>query len=207
MFSAPYLRLPYDPDPGDDADPAERAAYRANREVRHTVIRVITAHLQEGAAVSWQGLNFDFTGVIFYGGSFDGAPILGRERAVRRRRVLWQPRQLLPRRVLRQHGQLRRPPCSPGGTVNFAPPAVFSGRHGQLRRPPVFSDGTVSFGTSRFSGGTVDFDGARFFDGTVDFSGPWRLVNPTPPLPRREAPQEGRSIPRNRPGPLCLPRS
>lgn len=31
-----YLRLPYDLDPGEDADPAERAAYRADREVRHT---------------------------------------------------------------------------------------------------------------------------------------------------------------------------
>ena len=42
-----YLRLPYDPDPGEDAVPAERAAYRASREVRHTVIRVITAHLRD----------------------------------------------------------------------------------------------------------------------------------------------------------------
>jgi hypothetical protein len=29
-----YLRLPYDPAPGEDTAPAERAAYRANREVR-----------------------------------------------------------------------------------------------------------------------------------------------------------------------------
>jgi hypothetical protein len=35
-----YLRLPYDPDPGEDAAAAERSAYRANREVRHTVIRL-----------------------------------------------------------------------------------------------------------------------------------------------------------------------
>ena len=68
-----YLRLPYDPDPGDDADPAERAAYRANREVRHTIIRVITAHLQADAVVSWQGQNFDFTGVVFDGGDFRSA--------------------------------------------------------------------------------------------------------------------------------------
>lgn len=27
-----YLRLPYDPEPGEDAAPAGRAAYRANRE-------------------------------------------------------------------------------------------------------------------------------------------------------------------------------
>src|SRR5690348_12537749 len=65
-----YLRLPYDPDPGEHAAPDIRAAYRANREVRHTVIRLIGAHLREGAAKSWQGLNLDFTGVIFDGGSF-----------------------------------------------------------------------------------------------------------------------------------------
>ena len=41
-----YLRLPYEPDPGEDATAAERLAYWANREVRHTVIRVITAHLE-----------------------------------------------------------------------------------------------------------------------------------------------------------------
>ena len=45
-----YLRLPYEPDPGDDADPAEASSpYRASREVRHTVIRVITAHLKDEA--------------------------------------------------------------------------------------------------------------------------------------------------------------
>src|SRR5690348_16821036 len=36
-----YLRLPYDPDPGDDAEPDKQATYRANREVRHTIIRLI----------------------------------------------------------------------------------------------------------------------------------------------------------------------
>ena len=74
-----YLRLPYDPDPGEDADLSEQAAYRANREVRHTVIRVITAHLQADVAEakSWQGLNFDFTGVIFDGGDFDDARYSG----------------------------------------------------------------------------------------------------------------------------------
>ena len=32
-----YLRLPHDPDPGDEAAPADRTSYRANWEVRHTV--------------------------------------------------------------------------------------------------------------------------------------------------------------------------
>src|SRR6266487_5285988 len=47
-----YLRMPYEPDPGDQAPGSERLAFRASREVRHTVIRVITAHLRGDAAVS-----------------------------------------------------------------------------------------------------------------------------------------------------------
>ena len=43
-----YLRLPYEPDPGDEATRAGAAAFRASREVRHTIIRVITAHLRLG---------------------------------------------------------------------------------------------------------------------------------------------------------------
>ena len=42
-----YLRMPYGPDPGDEAPGPERLAFRASREVRHTVIRVITAHLKD----------------------------------------------------------------------------------------------------------------------------------------------------------------
>ena len=76
-----YLRLPYNPDPGESADPDEESAYQRNREVRHTVIRVITAHLQAdmAEAKSWQGLNLDFTGVVFDGGDFSGAEFSGGE--------------------------------------------------------------------------------------------------------------------------------
>jgi len=45
--------------------------------VRHTVIRVITAHLKHGATVSWERLNFDFTGVVFDGGDFRDAEFSG----------------------------------------------------------------------------------------------------------------------------------
>ena len=72
-----YLRMPYEPDPGDEAPEEKRLAFRASREVRHTAIRVITAHLKDGATVSWQGLNFDFTGVVFDGGDFSGAVFSG----------------------------------------------------------------------------------------------------------------------------------
>ena len=72
-----YLRMPYEPDPGQDAPEPQRLAFQTIREVRHTVIRVITAHLKGDAAVSWQGLNFDFTDVVFDGGGFGGARFSG----------------------------------------------------------------------------------------------------------------------------------
>lgn len=40
-----YLRMPYEPDPGEDAPRPERLAFQVGREVRHTVIRVIAACL------------------------------------------------------------------------------------------------------------------------------------------------------------------
>ena len=41
-----YLRMPYDPDPGESATRTKSGLPSGSREVRHTVIRVITAHLQ-----------------------------------------------------------------------------------------------------------------------------------------------------------------
>ncbi len=139
-----YLRLPHDSDPGDDADPAVRAAYRADREVRHTIIRLIGAHLRLGAPVPWQGLNFDFTGVVFDGGDFGGAVFSG--------------------------GQVNFNYAGfSGGQVDFRR-AVFSG--GQVNfRYAQFSSGQVNFRYARFSGGKVNFGGAVFSGGQVDFGG------------------------------------
>jgi hypothetical protein len=77
MCCAANLRMPYEPDPGEEAPEAERLGFRASREVRHTVIRVIGAHLRPGAAVSWQGSDFDFTDVVFDGANFYGAAFSG----------------------------------------------------------------------------------------------------------------------------------
>jgi hypothetical protein len=74
-----YLRMPFAPDPGPGAEEEKRLAFQASREVRHTVIRVISAHLKDDAKVSWQGLNFDFTGVVFDGGDFRKARFSGGE--------------------------------------------------------------------------------------------------------------------------------
>jgi hypothetical protein len=68
-----YLRMPYASQPEDDAPEKDRLTFAGLQEVRHTIIRLITAHLREGATVSWQGHDLDFTGVVFDGGDFTNA--------------------------------------------------------------------------------------------------------------------------------------
>jgi hypothetical protein len=105
-FLLRYLRMPYEPDPGKDS--TEQLAFQASREVRHTVIRVIGAHLKKDAAVSWQGRSFDFNGVVFDSGDFRRRRVLRRHGRLRRRRVLRWHSQLPKRQVLRRRSQLLR---------------------------------------------------------------------------------------------------
>ena len=139
-----YLRMPYEPGPGDDAPVEKRLAFQASREVRHTVIRVITAHLNGTAPVSWCGLNFDFAGAVFDGGDFSGAKLSGGT-------------------VNFSNAEFS------GGTVNFAG-AEFSGGTVNFSNAE-FSGGTVNFAGAEFSGGTVNFSRAEFSSETVDFTG------------------------------------
>jgi len=136
-----YLRMPYDPDPGEGKF---RLVFLADREVRHTVIRVITAHLRDGAGPSWQGRNFDFTGVVFDGGDFGGARFSGGQVSFGGARFS-------------------------GGQVSFGGAEFSGGWVGFLGAE--FSGGQVSFGGAEFSGGQVSFGGAEFSDGTVSFGG------------------------------------
>src|SRR5690348_1261898 len=139
-----YLRMPYEPDPGDEVPEPERLAFRASREVRHTVIRVITAHLKADAVVSWQGLNFDFSGAVFDGGDFTDAKFTG--------------------------GWVDFVGAKfSGGEVSFSR-SLFSG--GELRfLEAVFSGGTVYFLDTEFNGAEVDFFDTEFNGARVDFSG------------------------------------
>jgi uncharacterized protein YjbI with pentapeptide repeats len=139
-----YLRMPYEPDPGEEAAEPTRLAFGASREVRDTVIRVITKHLKDDALVPWQGLDFDFTGVVFDGGDFTSAQFSGG--------------------VVSFAGAKFS-----GGMVSFAG-AQFSGGTVDLFAAK-FSGGTVNFDDAKFSGGRVSFDHAEFSGGTVSFSG------------------------------------
>jgi uncharacterized protein YjbI with pentapeptide repeats len=138
-----YLRMPYVPDPGQDAPAPERLAFRSSREVRHTVIRVIAAHLRDNAAVSWQGLNFDFTGVVLDGGDFSEAEFSGGT-------VSFAGAEFS------------------GGTVEFGGARFSGGKVGF--RGAEFSGGTVRFSVAEFSGSEVDFSEAQFSGGTIRFS-------------------------------------
>jgi uncharacterized protein YjbI with pentapeptide repeats len=162
-----YLRMPYEPDPGQDAPEPQRLAFQAIREVRHTVIRVITAHLREDAAVSWQGLNFDFTGVVFDGGDFSSAQFPGGEVSFSDAEfsggeVSFSDVQFSGAKVDFNRAQFS------GGTVDFIV-AQFSGGTVHFSRAR-FSGGEVDFGFAEFSGSGVDFSRAEFSDGTVNFN-------------------------------------
>ena len=188
-----YLRMPYEPDPGQDAPEPQRLAFRTIHEVRHTAIRVITAHLRKDATESWQGLNFDFTGVVFDGGDFTDAQFSGGK-------VHFSKAEFSGGHVDFTRAQFS------GSTVDFTD-AQFSG--GMVHFTGAqFSDGTVHFRGAKFpsgavvvfyranfSGGTVDFRTARFSGGKVDFSDPGDWSFP-PIVPWADAPPPGVKLPR-----------
>jgi uncharacterized protein YjbI with pentapeptide repeats len=161
-----YLRMPYEPAPGQDAPGPERLAFRASREVRHTLMRLIGAHLRSGAGVSWQGLNFDFTGVVFDGGDFRAAEFSGGE-------VLFTDAEFAGGEILFDDAEFSGGMVDftgarfSGGTVSFHS-ARFSG--GTARFDAEFSGSTVIFTNAAFSDGMVDFSGARFSGGQISFS-------------------------------------
>jgi uncharacterized protein YjbI with pentapeptide repeats len=89
-----YLRLPYDPAHGEShitelvtttrvqgtqPEEARHQTIRQNdREVRQTIVRVISAHLQKAADVSWSAHDFDFTAVLFEEADFSNALFSGK---------------------------------------------------------------------------------------------------------------------------------
>jgi uncharacterized protein YjbI with pentapeptide repeats len=160
-----YLRMPYAPDPGEKAPEPERRAFGASREVRHTVIRVITEHLKHDAAKSWQALNLDFTGVVFDGGDFSDAVFAGRRVSFFGARFSGGQVSFVGARF---SGFVRfdRAEFS-GGAVGFAD-AAFVGHVGF--EDATFSGAAVFFDRAEFSGGQVSYERARFSGGFVGFT-------------------------------------
>ncbi len=146
-----YLRLPSDANPGDGT------AHAANREIRYTITRLISAHLRPKPAVSWQGLDFDFTGVRFEGPvDFTDAEFSGG-------RVRFDGAEFSGGEVRFDGAEFS------GGEVRFDN-AKFSG--GEVRFDNAkFSGSEVRFDNAKFSGSEVSFDGAEFSRQWISFSG------------------------------------
>jgi hypothetical protein len=174
-----YLQLPYEPDPGADAPEPQRLAFRASQKVRHIIIRVITAHLREESAVSWQGLDLDFTGAVFDGGDFSRAQFTGgtvdfTDAQFPSGHIDFRSAEFAGATVIFSFAEFS------GSKVNFETARISGGavdfRYAQ------FSGGWISFLRVRFSGGAVDFECAHFSGakvwfidcetsgGTIDFS-------------------------------------
>ena len=145
------LRLPYKPDPGPSASADERRAFQGDREVRYTIMRVITQHLRDAgvrkqaAPVTWKGRNFNFSGVVFDGGSFSYARFSGGT------------------------VDFGRAEFRTSDKVNFHH-VNFSGGAVEFRHTR-FSDGSVEFDGAKFSGGIVSFYDAEFCGAKVSFPG------------------------------------
>ncbi|MFD5307332.1 MULTISPECIES: pentapeptide repeat-containing protein [Streptomyces] len=157
-----YLRLPSSPDPGDvidlladgtspsaeqrEAHQDKRDRYRALREVRHTILRLIAEHysVPMGKYGSWRGCNLDLTRVsidcdmTFFGAGFHG-------------RVFFDGATFSEGKVKFDYASFSR------SVVSF--------------RDAVFSGGSATFDGALFYGGSVHFDGAEFSGSRVSFDG------------------------------------
>ncbi|MER8237371.1 hypothetical protein [Streptomyces sp. NPDC094049] len=188
-----YLRLPFRPDPGNppdllpngtplpddqhEAHQDRQDQYRALREVRHTILRLIGDHYRRprGTHRSWQGCDLDLTGVTIdcdmnFAGAVFSRGVVSFESAVFSGGVVTFDHAVFSGRVVTFDRAVFA-----GGVVSFRS-AVFSGDEVSFGSP-VFSDGIVSFGgmvgfdSAVFSGGMVGFDSAVFAGGVVSFRG------------------------------------
>ncbi|SIM82464.1 Pentapeptide repeat-containing protein [Micromonospora cremea] len=148
-----YLRMPYTPPefegwkPNTGLDPhnfvssedfkRDVLASRQEREVRHTVVRLIGAHLRlpDEFSTSWRGHDFDFTGAVFDGGDLSMSTFAGGRASFTRARFA-------------------------GGEVSFDR-ASFAGGEVSFE-VAEFIAGSVSFTSAKFEDGRVIFDGAIF---------------------------------------------
>lgn len=154
-----YLRIPYESEPAADAPSAEHKAFRGEREVRHTIIRLIAAHLQSEkerpvTMQDWRGLAFDFTGVVFDGGDFDGAHFAGGAVAS------FDGAQFTG-------GETSFIGAHFVGRASFVG-AKFTG--GMVRFDHCQVTGIVQFDRARFASGKTTFDRAHFRAGWVSFT-------------------------------------
>ncbi len=232
-----YLRMPYSPpvDPDDDearqgAGIEDKAAWSKEqsqrseeRQVRHTVIRLIRDHLRNtapGRPGLWCGHDFDFTGAVFDGGDFSEAVFSGGQVNFNAANftgseVSFAAASFSGSKVDFNYANFTgghvyfNAANFTGGTINFNY-ANFTGSqvyffYANFTGGTVnfnyanFTGGEVSFFGADFSGGGVDFYGANFSGGTVDLSRPRRYDKPPYFDAWEDGPPEGLLLPPTHP--------
>lgn len=152
-----YLRLPYATESAHASDDENsRNAFLSLREVRHTIIRVIANRLRldQENLHSWQGQDFDFTGVIFDGGDFTRTNFSsGRVSFINAKFIA---------------GEIDFSGAHFSGAVVDFGGAEFSG--GLVRFTGAsFSDGLVGFAEADFTESKITFIAAEFCGAQVEF--------------------------------------
>ncbi|MFJ3877110.1 pentapeptide repeat-containing protein [Streptomyces sp. NPDC090077] len=164
-----YLRLPYTAATDLPAEDAQaQHAYLALREVRHTVIRVIRDRLglDSGHELSWQGHDFDFTGVVFDGGDFAGAVFS--HGTVSFKGAVFASGEVTFAEAVFASGKVTFDNAKfPGAEVNFED-AFFLGCAVSFQEV-LITGGSVSFESAQFSSGHIDFARAALTGGTLSF--------------------------------------
>ncbi|MFB7429037.1 pentapeptide repeat-containing protein [Streptomyces hydrogenans] len=164
-----YLRLPHTPDPGT-AELENHHLYLALREVRHTILRLISDHYRrpEGTHHSWQGCDLDLTGVTI------DSHMDFRDARFTRGTVTFNGATFSDATVdfngaTFSSGMVDFGSATfSGGMVDFGF-ATFSGST-MLFADTTFSEGcSVSFANAEISGGSAYFGGATISDGAVYF--------------------------------------
>lgn len=162
-----YLRMPYSPTSPPDGE----------REVRHTVVKVITEHLQEPtASSSWCGYDLDFSGATFDGGSFAGSHFI--KCTVTFAGCHFSAGKTLFDRAVFEDVNVdfgdgeSEPAVFDGGLVHFIGAQFKLGSSVSF----IFAEikaGSIEFGTSEFHlGSVVTFSGCQLGKAFLSFGGP-----------------------------------
>jgi len=132
----------------------------ADREVRQTIVRTITAHLKPDAPKHWHGRNIDFTEAIFdFTASFNGATFSGQRTSFDRATFSGQ---LTSFNGATFSGQLTSfGQATFSGEATWFNGATFSGQHTSFNGA-TFSGQRTSFDQATFSGQRTSFDWATF---------------------------------------------
>jgi uncharacterized protein YjbI with pentapeptide repeats len=144
-----YVRMPYEI-PAEDREDSQTAStdlisaqlgLKQERQVRHTVFRVVAQHLRNGNPQSWQGQDLDFTGAVIDGADFSGAVFKGN--------------------VSFAHANFAGNATTSFNDTEFGGHISFD--------DAVFTDGRINFDRARFSAGELTMYGARFVNANVSF--------------------------------------